>query len=293
MDYAVFEANLLAWLPQQADIRAAAVIGSRGRTTDHPADASADYDLLLVTTEPDSYRQTAWLAALGPLVSAVFDPNDHVAFAQSLDFFTIYAGGNDVDFSLLPYDYVKTLIDNPEARERDFTHLITPTLTRGVRILHDPEGLITQLAAVFPAGGAAFSPPDHQAFQDAVENFWQSFVRIQKKLRVGRLYAAQRWLGGQREDLMRMVEWHARLTRGLPDSTWYRDKYLERWADRRVVAALPGLYAGYSAADIRRALLAAAALFGWVAREAAAPLGHRYPEEVERAILDWAEQEPG
>lgn len=87
--YARIEATIRAWLPTRPDIRAAAVIGSQARTGAYAADSSADYDLLLVTTDPDAYKHTNWLHAFGQVVSAVFDPNDHVAFAYSLDFFTL------------------------------------------------------------------------------------------------------------------------------------------------------------------------------------------------------------
>jgi Streptomycin adenylyltransferase len=253
MDYTTLETNICAWLPSRPDIRAAAVIGSRGRSAGYRADASADYDLLLVSTTPERYQHTSWLSAFGPVVSAVFDPSDHVAFAGSLDFFTVYKDGCDADVSLLAYAYVQQLIHDAAARERDLVHLITPTLAKGFRPLFDPEQLLSQLALVFPADLMRFVPPDGAAFADAVENFWQGVVKIAKKLRAGRLYAAQRWYNAQRQDVIQMVEWHARLTRDLPGSTWYRDKYLEQWADPRVIAALPQLYAAYEVADLRRA----------------------------------------
>lgn len=287
MDYTEIETNVHAWLPSRPDIRAAVVIGSHGRTGTYAADNSADYDLLLVTTDPDSYKQTEWLSAFGRVVSAVFDPYDHVAFAYSLDFFTVYAGGHDVDISVLPYEYVQRLIHDPATRKQDFIHLITPLFANGVRPLFDPEQIMPQLAAVF-AEPILFEPPSEAAFVDFVENFWQRVVRIAKKLRAGQLYVARRWCAAQADDLMRLVEWHARLTHNLPSSTWYRDKYLEHWADPRVVAALPQLYPHYDAADMQQALFALMDVFRWVALETAAQLGYRYPSTGDADITAWA-----
>lgn len=115
-------------------------------------------------------------------------------------------------------------------------------------------------------------------------------MQAAKKLRAGRLYAAQRWYNAQREDVMRMVEWHARLTRNLPASTWYRDKYLEQWADPRVIAALPQIYAAYDAADLQRALFAMMDVFRWVAHETAEHLSYPYRQTSATKITAWAQQ---
>jgi aminoglycoside 6-adenylyltransferase len=200
----------------------------------------------------------------------------------------VYAEGHDVDISVLPYSYVQRLIHDPDARAQDFVHLITPMFANGVRILFDPEQLVPQLAAAFTAGPAAFIPPPEAAFAQLVEDFWQRVVRIAKKLHAGYLYFAMRWCTAQINDLMRLVEWHARLTRNLPPSTWYRDKYLEQWADPRVVAALPQLYAQYDPADIQRALFAMMDLFRWIAMEIAAHLGYRYSSTSDMEITAWA-----
>jgi hypothetical protein len=66
--------------------------------------------------------------------------------------------------------------------------------------------LLSQLALVFPADLMRFVPPDGAAFADAVENFWQGVVKIAKKLRACRLYAAQRWYNAQRQDVIQMTE---------------------------------------------------------------------------------------
>ncbi len=185
IDYAAIEVNVSTWLSTRPNIRAAVVIGSHSRGTTYGADDSSDYDLLLVTTDPAGYQQTDWLSVFGPVVSAVFDPHDHVAFAYSLDFFTVYEGGRNVDISVLPYDYVQRLIHDPVAREKDFVHLITPMFAHGVRVLVDPEQIVAQLAAVFPLGSTAFVPPTEAAFAQAVEDFWQRVVRIPKNVQAG------------------------------------------------------------------------------------------------------------
>ena len=62
---------------------------------------------------------------------------------------------------------------------------------------------------------------------------------------------------------------------------------MERWADARVVAALPGAFAHYDAEDVRSALFATMELFRWVSRETAERLGLPNPPPAEERARDW------
>ena len=188
---------------------------------------------------------------------------------------------------MLPSEYVQRLIHDPSTREKDWGHIITQVFATGVRPLFDPEQLMPQLAAVF-SDSVPFEPPSPAAFVDFVENFWQRVVQIAKKLRAGRLHAAHRWSAAQTNDLMRLVECHTRLTRNLPPSTWYRNKYFEQWADPRVIAALPQLYPHYDAADIQRALFVTMNVFRCLARETAHQPGYPYPDNSDAQITAWS-----
>ena len=54
--------RLIAWARSRSDIRGVAVIGSRARALDHPADQWSDVDILLTTTDPGRYLTTInWL----------------------------------------------------------------------------------------------------------------------------------------------------------------------------------------------------------------------------------------
>src|SRR5512138_4034532 len=58
--------RLIDWGGTERRIRTVAIIGSRARVRDHPADEWADIDILLMTTHPKHYLgTTGWLAALG------------------------------------------------------------------------------------------------------------------------------------------------------------------------------------------------------------------------------------
>jgi aminoglycoside 6-adenylyltransferase len=82
-----------------------------------------------------------------------------------------------------------------------------------------------------------------------------------------------------------MLEWHAWVSH--PDAdTWMRGRFLEEWADGRVLAAMPDLFAHYDCEDVWRALHATMDTFRIVAVESAEVLQYTYPmEEDEFATM--------
>jgi hypothetical protein len=91
--------------------------------------------------------------------------------------------------------------------------------------------------------------------------------------------------------LLRMVEWHSRSVHGAAFNTWYLGRFIEQWADPRVVQGLRAVLPGYDEAAAREALLATLGLFREMGEETAARLGLSYPreahEQVERWIRGW------
>ncbi|MBE0695497.1 MAG: aminoglycoside 6-adenylyltransferase, partial [Anaerolineaceae bacterium] len=66
--------------------------------------------------------------------------------------------------------------------------------------------------------------------------------------------------------------------------TWHGGRFLEEWADPRVRAALPLIFAPYGSQAIRSALFASMELFDWLSRETAQALGYAYPDEMVRRM---------
>jgi aminoglycoside 6-adenylyltransferase len=87
--------------------------------------------------------------------------------------------------------------------------------------------------------------------------------------------------------LLRMAEWHAWAAHGLEYDTWSDGRFLEEWADPRVVEGLRPTFARYDAGDARRALLATMDLFRWLATETAERLGYPYPAEADAHVTGW------
>ena len=221
--------RLLAWAWTRDDLRAAIVLGSRARD-DRPADESSDLDLALVSTDPGSYlRETAWLEHLGtPLLTFV----EGQAVGTGLERRVLFEGDLDVDFAVVGLEEVAGWASGGIPPE------IAAVFARGFRFAVDKDGLEASmgLGSLDPSG--AEPPPDGDTFVSLCHDFLYHALWAAKKLRRGELWVAKWCVDGYMKlQLLRMLEWHARVGDGR--DTWHNGRFLESWADPRAVAELP------------------------------------------------------
>jgi aminoglycoside 6-adenylyltransferase len=87
--------------------------------------------------------------------------------------------------------------------------------------------------------------------------------------------------------LLQMIEWHARAIHGWNYDTWFRGRFLEKWADPRVIEGLHSAFAHYDVDDVSRGLLAELKLFRWISQETAEKLKYQYPFEADEHVTEW------
>lgn len=260
------------WAQAEADVAGVAVIGSRARIHDHPADEWSDLDLLVIAESPERYLADAhWVEAIGaPWLTFV----ERTADGHNWERRVLFAGGLDVDFSLLPAPIARQMTEQPMPADA------VDLFRRGVRILVDKEGLLAlaqQRALTMPAPEPPAPPTEHE-YMSVVHDFWYHSVWTAKHLRRGELWWAKSGCDGRLKHLLHlMLEWHARSQYGPSRDTWFRGRFLEEWIDPRARAALPFVFAHYDEADIARALFATMELFRWLAMETGERLAHPYP----------------
>ena len=270
--------RFIAWAGSVENIRAAFVIGSRARS-DHPADEWADLDVILLARDPSPYLAGAdWLCEIGtPWLTFLERTPEDDAYERRV----LFEGGLDVDFvptSLASFEQM--LREGLPPAEADM-------LRRGVRILVDKEGLAARLTAP-ELGPPPAAPPAELDFTNAVNDFWYHTVWTAKKLRRGELWWGKSCCDGYLKGLLlQMIEWQARAG---GTEAWMRGRFLEEWADRRALAALPEIYAHYDREDTWRALLATMGLFRWLALETAEQLGYAYPSLGDEQATDLVRQ---
>jgi aminoglycoside 6-adenylyltransferase len=295
------EQRFVAWAQAQPDIRAAMVVGSRART-DHPADEWSDMDIVVITTHPERLLGSSdWLKNIGDFWLTFLE---QTPTGDDMERRVLFEGGLDVDFAITPYSRIRQaarflpilrrfpvlfrLLPKGMAQQiREDVAEAATVFGRGARVLVDKDGLAAKLPLVL-AEAQPYRPPTQREFLNAVNDFWYHTVWGTKKLRRGELWVGKstcdnylKWL------LLRMMEWHARATKGPDYDTWQLGRFLEEWADPRALAGLRDAFAHYDEEDVRRALPATMDLFRWLAIETADRLGYPYPSAADERVTEW------
>lgn len=287
--------RFVAWADTQADVRAALIVGSRARE-DRPADEWSDLDVILIVAEPERYlNRTDWMENIGtPWITFI----ERTGTGDEKEHRVLFEGGLDVDFIPLPAKKIQSLARLLQARERfpQILKLLPHSLSkevaqgivafsdvarRGVKVLVDKDGIAEPLLSAI-TGAPAPSPPTRDEFLNLVNDFWYHTVWTAKKLRRGELWTAKGCSDSYMKwQLLQMVEWHTRAKNSFEYDTWHGGRFLEKWADPRIVEDLRDAFAHYDEDDLWRGLLTTMDLFRWVAIETAELLGHAYPSSAD------------
>ena len=258
------------WVLDRPDVRSALIVGSQARA-DRPADSLSDLDLAVIVTDPSIYlSDTNWLRRFGEpgltFVESTADGN----FRERR---VLFRDGRDVDFSLLPAAVVQQMLVQRVPAE------IADVLRRGFRILVDKDGLARRLTdrARWPENPETL--PTELSWIETSHDFFYHVVLTAKKAKRGELWVAKSTCDGYLKNLiLRLIEWHAK-TKNDRD-TWHKGRFLEQWAEPEVLQELPSTFAGYTRADVQRALLANLRFYERFGREVACALEYRFPDEA-------------
>lgn len=273
--YAEIERRFVVWAEGEADIRGAAVIGSRARQ-DHPADQWSDLDILVYTRDTDRLRdQSGWVAEFGPVTLTFVEQTPD---GRSWERRVLYAGGLDVDFALSPIGALDFFMDQGLPPE------MADVIRRGVRVLVDKDARLARVFALPVPDQPPGTLPTETVFLNAVHDYWYHTVWTAKHLRRGEVWWAKSGLDGRCNGLLfQLLTWQAQAAHGPGHDTWQRGRFLEEWADPHAVAQLGGIFAHYDAADIARALPESMRVFRGLATDIARRLGYDYPTAGDRA----------
>ena len=262
--------GFIEWASDCEETRAAIQVGSRVRRG-HEADEWADVDIMVFSTHPGRYvTDVSWLDQIGTVwislsaVTAGGDPERLVLFE----------GGYNVDFVLMHVDDLRACAEAG----------VTPEIyQRGMRILVDKDGLASKLAppSVFTP---TYHRPSEEEFLSAVRRFWFGAVYNAKQLRRGNLWRVRLNESGFLDVLTKMTELHTHATRGWHVDTHYMGRFMEDWADPRILAGLKDIFPGHGVTENWKALFARMDLVRWMNQQTADRSGYAYPRlEDERA----------
>lgn len=269
--------NFTRWGQQTEQLSAALIIGSQARN-DHPADDHSDLDLLLIVNDPAYFlSHHEWLNQLGKV---------HISFEENTicggkERRILFGGALDVDFVLLPYDRLDTLLVAEE---------LSGILSRGFRILIDKIGLAGRLPQT-AATPRSFTPLPEEEFVNLVNDFWFHTVWTAKKLLRGELWTAKSCLDSYlKGKLLLMLECHAHALHGITYDTWHSGRFLEEWTEPWILEQLPLCFSAYGQETATQSLFSLMCLFRQVSVELSERLHYRYPKCAEEYATSWVQQ---
>lgn len=267
------------WAERAPDVQALAVIGSHARSSD-PADEWSDVDLVIVADDPDRYLSNkAWLDDIGQCRLTFVEESPLAGLFERRAHFD---DGCEFDLLVITPAMMEAAADLREAAD---------LASRGWRVLVDKKGLTVRFAARVGAQvGVRMCVPDETEIADAAARFWHGCIWTARKLRRGELWVATLAVNDLHRGLLTALEWEACTRPGAeaPD-VWFRGRFLERWADPRIVRRLEETFVAYDANAVLRSLRALAELYSEVVTEVAARVGSQRPHEIEsygRATLE-------
>jgi aminoglycoside 6-adenylyltransferase len=269
--------QFVRWATNDPGVRAAIVLGSRART-DHPADEWSDLDIDMFVDDPERYlSSTDWVTRIGEIwLTFVEITGDGLGYERRV----LFAGGIDVDFSIDPVSLVDQMVATGIPAE------FADTLRRGRRVLVDKDHLMQKLQAPGQPENLQ-SLPTEPEFVEFISDFWYHAVWTAKKLRRGELWTAHACMDGyMKRQLLRVIEWHTLSAHTLPNDIWHKGRFLEQWADTRIIRELKDTFAHYDQNDVWRGLFATMGLFRWVAAETAAHLKYSYPTLIDEHVTE-------
>ena len=295
------EERFVAWAQTRPDIRAAIIAGSWARV-DHPADEWSDLDIVVIAKHPERYlARTDWLQDIGNPWLTFLEPT---ATGGETERRVLFEGGIDVDFAVIANSKAKQAARFlPVLRRLPILFRLLPkgvtrqimqdvasgahVFARGTRVIVDKDGLARKLPLVLSENQPCRPPPQPE-FLEVVNDFLYHTVWTAKKLLRGELWVAKSSCDTHmKRSLLRMIEWHARATKGWDHDTWEGGRFLEEWADPRAVEGLRQAFAHYNREDIQRALFATMDLFRWLAVETGERLGYPYPTAADGRVTEW------
>jgi len=275
MTYRALEKAITRWATAEPNVQALVLIGSQARK-DHPADTWSDLDLMLLVTNQNAYvDDSSWFDTFGEVWLRVLN----FTGAGDPEWMILYAGGLKVDFILV--SATGSLSDTLN----DFIY--AKAVQRGVRILLDKKGDIVLVSNPTNVN-QVWVRPSPVEFAALLHQFWLSIYRASNMLQRGELWRARTITDGHvRQQLLRMLEWHARAKKGRAVDTWYQGRFLTDWVEPHWLAQLPQIFALYSSDATRHAIIASMTLMDNLGRETADIWHYPYPLKNQTQIQEW------
>ncbi len=253
---------LLEWARGVDHIRAVVVTGSLARA-DGSADEYSDLDAQLITRDIERLtRDDSWLDSLGEVWI-------RFPLSRSVSYRLVwFAGGRKVDFQFIHRDDIVAMQESG---------VLSDEYLRGYQVALDKDGLYAE----FPPSPRLFpppTPPGQTEVAAVINEFWFEAVHVAQFIRRREFWVARYRDWTMKEDLLQLLEWHARATGEGNVNTWLLGKRILQWADAETAEVIERIWPHWDAAEMWRALLAQLELFRRISSELHAAMDINYAE---------------
>ena len=267
-----YEERIVAWASAHSSIRVAIVCGSTARPI-NPADEWADLDFEIYVTDFSEFlANTDWLTGFGSVWTYL-----QLEEKEGPVFLVVYAGGEKVDFHFF-------LVD--ELEKQVFCQKLHTSYARGYHIAVDKNNQATKLPAPLTMP-PPIEKPSEGAFAAQVSAFWYGALYVAKQIRRRNLWVVKFRDWTMKQNLLKVMEWHAQSRNSWNLDTWHDGHYMSQWADPQLFETLQQTFGRFDASDSWRALLVTTDIFSRLSRELALSLDYRYPVELDDQVTQY------
>ena len=254
--------RIIQWARGMDVIRAVVITGSLARA-DGSVDEYSDLDAQIITRDIEVLtRDDSWLDALGQVWI-------RFPLQQESPYRLVwFAGGCKVDFQFAHLDEILAMSESGQ---------LSDEYQRGYQVALDKDGLYADLPPsprVFPPPGL----PSETEVETVINEFWFEAIHVAQFIRRREFWVAKYRDWTMKEDLLRLLEWHARATGKGDVNTWLLGKRILQWADDDTAEVIERIWPRWGASEMWPALLVQLELFRRLSRELQAALGVDYSE---------------
>jgi len=276
MDIITFDeiiARFTAWAKAEKDIQAAVIFGSRART-DAPADQWSDLDIIFLTDKPDQFiHSESWLDQIHPYSITFLEKT---AVGNGMERRVMFSPHLDVDFIILTPEHFTGMLQLKEVQQ---------VFKNGYQVLFDKTD-VTNGIKVSNDFSQARALPSQEQYDHLVQDFWYHVVWVNKKMLRGELWVAKECMDSNLKYLLRtMAEWHAIAV--LDESPWHNGRFIEKWADSRLVSSFSRIFAKYDRYEMLQSMKETMDIFRLLAAETGTALRYTYPEKADASAVNF------
>ncbi len=281
------ENSVSTWAKSHSTVRSVVEVGSQVRT-DHPADQWSDLDLILLITKPLETGQTnEWIREIGSMIGNVWSTAQESG--STLDWFplgNIISGRHKVDVvcCVVPEEVGKLRGLEEILPKLPYAYVFYPSCKIIYDVFGDQRNILVASGKYIPC------IPNEAELINSYRLFWMELVHLTQLFNRGEYWRAANLQSQCLEKyLLKLIEWHAIVYQD-KEKIWPRGRFLEEWADPRIVSDLQKLQFvlhGNAFGDTNLMLFN---LHRWIALEICTKQGFLFPFEEAASYYDWLKE---